>query len=199
MQDAIDLLADVAPTSNEEIGALAELAQQMVYLENEIERDEESLKQKKQNLRMLAERDIPDMMQELNVRSFELTDGSAIEVKPIIQASIPSAGAIERAKEESVRAELVVLQQQCFNWLRDNGGGDLIKSAVEVKFGRGEEQDCKNFTEQLKDNNLNYKQATSVHPQTLNGFMKERIEEGKDVPMELFRVFTGRRANIKKR
>jgi len=90
MQDAIDLLADVAPTSNEEIGALAELAQKMVYLENEIERDEESLKQKKQNLRMLAERDIPDMMQELNVRSFELTDGSAIEVKPIIQASIPS-------------------------------------------------------------------------------------------------------------
>jgi hypothetical protein len=183
MQDAIDLLADVAPASNEEIGALAELAQKMVYLENEIERDEESLKQKKQNLRMLAERDIPDMMQELNVRSFELTDGSAIE----------------RAKEESVRAELVVLQQQCFDWLRDNGGGDLIKSAVEVKFGRGEEQDCKNFTEQLQGNNLNYKQATSVHPQTLNGFMKERIEEGKDVPMELFRVFTGRRANIKKR
>jgi hypothetical protein len=194
----IDLLADVAPASNKEIGALADLAQKMVDLENQIERDEELLKQKKQNLRMLAEHDIPDMMQELNMRSFELTNGFSLEVKPIIQATIPSSGAIERAKEESVRAELIVLQQQCFNWLRENGGADLIKSAVEVKFGRGEEQDCKNFTDQLRDHNLNYKQATAVHPQTLNGFIKERMEAGKDVPMELFRVFTGRRANIKK-
>ena len=194
----IDLLADVAPASNKEIGALADLAQKMVDLENQIERDEELLKQKKQNLRMLAEHDIPDMMQELNMRSFELTNGFSLEVKAIIQATIPSSGAIERAKEESVRAELIVLQQQCFNWLRENGGADLIKSAVEVKFGRGEEQDCKNFTDQLRDHNLNYKQATAVHPQTLNGFIKERMEAGKDVPMELFRVFTGRRANIKK-
>jgi len=197
MSTDIDLLMDVAPASTE-LGAVADMAQRMVNLEAEIERMEELLKQKKQDLKVLAENDLPDLMQELNIRSFELNDGSKVDVKDVIQASIPSQGAIDRAKEESVRTELLLLQQQCFEWLRANGGGDLIKSAVEVQFGRDEDEAANAFTAALRDQHLNYKRATSVHPQTLNSFMKERLTEGRDVPMELFRVYTGRRANIRR-
>ena len=65
----IDLLEDVAPASNE-LGAVADMANQMLELQNEINRLEESLKQKKQDLTKLAEQDLPDLMQELNVRDF---------------------------------------------------------------------------------------------------------------------------------
>ena len=42
-------------------------------------------------------------------------------------------------------------QEQCFDWLRANGGSDLIKSNVEVQFGRDEDQLCNDFTKELQD------------------------------------------------
>ena len=40
-------------------------------------------------------------------------------------------------------------QEQCFDWLRANGGSDLIKSNVEVQFGRDEDQLCNDFTKRV--------------------------------------------------
>jgi hypothetical protein len=37
-----------------------------------------------------------------------------------------------------------------------------------------------------------------VHPSSLNATLKERMGEGKDVPVEMFRVYMGRKANIRR-
>jgi len=198
MSTKIDLLADVEAPPSSELGAVAEMAAKINKLEGEIVSLESSLRQKKQELKVLAEQDLPDLMQELNIRDFTLNDGSKVEVKDVIQASIPSQTAIDRQKDESARAELLVLQQQCFAWLRENGGGDLIKNAVEVQFGRNEDVAADAFVTNLREQRMNYKRATSVHPASLNSFMRERLSDGKEVPMDLFRVYTGRRANIKR-
>jgi len=195
--EKIDLLEDVAPSSNE-IGAVADMAQRMLELENEINRLDELSKQKKQDLKMLAEQDLPDLMQELNIRDFTLSNGAKVSVKDVIVASVPSQGAIEKAKDESKKAELEMLQQQCFDWLRAEGAGDLIKSNVEVQFGRDEDDACTAFAEELRERQIYYKRAVGVHPQTLNSFIKERMSEGKQVPMEMFRIYAGRRANIRR-
>mgnify|MGYP003124452208 CR=1 FL=1 len=97
------------------------------------------------------------------------------------------------------RVELQILQQQCFDWLRANGGGDLIKSNVEVQFGKDEDEACNQFTKRLRDEKLYYKRAVGVHPATLNKYIQERLGEGKDVPLEMFRVYTGRKANIRRK
>lgn len=193
----IDLLEDVAPASNE-LGAIADMAQRMSGLENEINRLQEILKQKKQDLKMLAEQDLPDLMQELNIKNFTLSNGAKVEVKDVIQASIPSQGAIDRAKDEDAKQGLIALQQQCFDWLRENNLGDLIKSNVEVQFGRDEDEACNEFTEELRARKLYYKRAVGVHPQSLNATFRERLSEGKEVPVELFRVFMGRKASIRR-
>ena len=193
--EKIDLLEDVAPSSNE-IGAVADMAQRMLELENEINRLDELSKQKKQDLKMLAEQDLPDLMQELNIRDFTLSNGAKVSVKDVIVASVPSQGAIEKAKDESKKAELAMLQQQCFDWLRAEGAGDLIN--VEVQFGRDEDEACTAFAEELRERQIYYKRAVGVHPQTLNSFIKERMSEGKEVPMEMFRIYAGRRANIRR-
>ena len=141
---SINLLDDVAPASNE-LGAIADMAQQMYDLQTEIIQAEESLKRKKQDLTKLAEQSLPDLMQELNIKDFTLNNGAKIKVEDIVSASIPSAGSIERAKGTE-RIELQVRQDQCFDWLRANNGGDLIKNNVEVQFGREEDNECDNFT-----------------------------------------------------
>jgi hypothetical protein len=93
----IDLLEDVAPSSNE-LGAIADMAQRMLDLEDEINRTEE-LKATEAGSQMLAEQDLPDLMQELNIKDFTLSNGAKVEVercylKPL---SHPQ-GAIDRAK-----------------------------------------------------------------------------------------------------
>lgn len=193
----IDLLEDVAPASNE-LGAIADVAQRMFNLEDEIKQLEEALKQKKQNLKTLAEQDLPDLMQELNIKNFTLSNGAKVEVKDVISASVPSQGAIDRVKDEDEREAMRMLQQQCFGWLRENGLGDLIKSNVEVQFGRNEDDACNEFTEELRERKLYYKRAVGVHPSSLNATFKERMGEGKDVPVEMFRVYMGRKANIRR-
>ncbi len=193
----IDLLEDVAPASNE-LGAIADLAQRMFDLENEINKLDESLKQKKQDLKMLAEQDLPDLMQELNIKNFTLSNGAKVEVKDVIQASVPSQGAIDRIKDEDEKEAMRILQQQCFDWLRDNGLGDLIKSNVEVQFGRNEDDACNAFTKELREKKLYYKRAVGVHPGSVNAILKERLKDGKDIPVELFRVYMGRRAKIRR-
>jgi uncharacterized small protein (DUF1192 family) len=193
----IDLLEDVAPSSNE-IGAVADMAQRVLDLEDEINRLEDALKQKKQDLKVLAEQDLPELMQELNIKDFTLSNGAKVEIKDVIQASVPSQGSIDRAKTEDQRVELQMLQQQCFEWLRAQGAGDIIKSNVEVQFGRNEDDACNAFTDELRERQIYYKRAVGVHPQTLNSFIKERMSEGKEVPMEMFRVYAGRRANIRR-
>ena len=192
----IDLLEDVAPASNE-LGAIAHLAERMSLVEDEINLHESLLKQKKQELKVLAEQDLPNLMQELNIKNFTLSNGAKVEVKDVLTASVPSQGAIDRAKDDA-KQELQILQQQCFKWLRDNKLGDLIKSNVEVQFGRNEDDKCNEFTNELREKKLLYKRAVGVHPQTLNATLKERLSEGKDVPVEMFRVYMGRRANIRR-
>ena len=192
----IDLLDDVAPASNE-IGAVADMASRMLNLQDEINRSEEALKQKKQDLTKLAEQDLPDLMQELNIKNFTLSNGAKVEVNDIISGSVPAAGAIDRAKGDD-KIDLEMRQENCFDWLRANGAGDLIKSNVEVQFGRDEDDACNSFIDELQDRQIYYKRAKAVHPGTLNSFIKERLSEGKEVPHDLFRIYTGRKAKIRR-
>ena len=122
---SINLLDDVAPASNE-LGAIADMAQQMYDLQTEIIQDKESLKQKEQDLKKLAEQNLPDLMQELNIKDFTLNNGAKIKVDDIVSASIPSTGSIERADGHE-RMELEMRQQQCFDWLRSNNAGSMSK------------------------------------------------------------------------
>jgi len=192
----IDLLDDVAPASNE-IGAVADMASRMLNLQEEIIRSEEALKQKKQALTKLAEQDLPDLMMELNIKDFTLSNGAKVEVNDIISGSVPAAGAIDRAKGDD-KIDLEMRQENCFDWLRANGAGDLIKSNVEVQFGRDEDDACNTFIDELQDRHIYYKRAKAVHPGTLNSFIKERLSEGKEVPHDLFRIYTGRKAKIRR-
>ena len=56
---------------------------------------------------------IPTMMTEMNISKFSLSDGAGVEVKPVYGASIP-----------------VAKKEGAYNWLRENGLGDIIKKWV---------------------------------------------------------------------
>ena len=186
----------MAPASNE-LGAIAEAAQRVLILQDEINALREQLKDKEQTLRQLTETEMPDLMQELNVKDFTLTDGSQVKLTDIVNASIPSAGAIERAKGDN-KEELYERQQQCFDWLRSHGGGELIKSNVEVQFGKGEDESCTVFKKELRDKKIFYRDSMGVHPQTLKAFIGECLGRGIKVPNDIFKLYTGQKVQIRR-
>ncbi len=122
---------------------------------------------------------IPTMMQEMNVRTMKLADGSAIEVKPVYGASITEA-----KKEEA------------FKWLRDNDLGNIIKNEVTVSFGRNEDNKAANYANLAQSQGYQPVQKLKVESMTLKALVRERIENGLDMPSELFNVFQGNRTKI---
>jgi|SRR5210317_424516 len=159
--------------------SLADQVDKLSDLENKIKQTEESLKQLKKQADTLSSEVIPTMMTEMNISTMKLADGSAVEVKPVYGASIPAD-----KKEEA------------FNWLRENGLGDLIKNEVTVSFGRNEDNKAADYAVLAQGQGYQPTQKLKVEPMTLKALVRERIEKGDDMPSDLFNVFAGNRTKI---
>jgi len=94
--------------SANEANKLSDQVVKLQRLEEELLAKEEELKELKRKVELVSGEVIPTMMQEMNISTLKLADGTSVEVKPVYGASIPT-----KSKEEA------------FKWLRENGLGDL--------------------------------------------------------------------------
>lgn len=137
----------------------------------------------KEQIRRITEQDLPEAMDEVNMTKFVLDDGTKIEVKPFYAASIP-----EERKDEA------------FDWLKMNDFDGMIKADVLVKFGKDEFEIAQSFLTFIRGFNekaIQPEYKEHVHWQTLRAFVKEQIEGGKPLPLGMFGVFVGRKAELK--
>ena len=186
----INLLEDVAPASNS-LGALTELGQKMYDLEKEIEQIEITLKKKKQEYKIISEEELPDLMSELNSQAFALGNGQGVYLHEFMSHSLPTKTAITRQKDESAKNELMVRRQKCFDWLRDNKADSLIKNTVKVNFDKKEDQKCKEFTKEIAERGIDYSLEETVNSRTLTNHFDTMLKEGKELPTDLFKIYTG--------
>ena len=168
-----------AITQTNEVKALSDQVLNLRNLEDQIKQKETELKKLKKDSEIISGEVIPTMMTEMNISTLKLADGSAVEVKPIYGASITS-----EKKEEA------------FNWLRNNGLGDLIKNEVTVSFGRNEDNKALQYANLAQGQGYQPVQKLKVEPMTLKASVRERVESGQDMPSDLFNVFAGNRTKI---
>ena len=166
-------------TQTNDAASLADQVVKLRDLEDQIKSVEENLKNLKQQQDVLSGEVIPTMMTEMNISTMKLADGSAVEVKPVYGASIS-----------------VARKEEAFNWLRENGLGDLIKNEVTVSFGRNEDNKAAEYAVLAQGQGFQPTQKLKVEPMTLKALVRERIESGKDMPSDLFNVFAGNRTKI---
>ena len=158
------------------------LSDQIVKLQNledEFTQKEKELKELKRRVDLVSGEVIPTMMQEMNISTLKLADGTSVEVKPVYGASI-----------------LVAKREGAFKWLRDNGLGDLIKNEVTVAFGRDEDIKASEYANLAKGQGYEPVQKLKVEPMTLKALVRERLESGQEIPSDLFNLFTGNRTKI---
>lgn len=172
--------AGALTVKDEDLSSVAALAKRAKMLEKEIEEIEFVLKERSEQLRKMQEETLPNMLTELGMKEFTMSDGSKITVKPFYSASI---------KEEN--------RAQAYEWLRDNGYDDIIKNTVSVRFGRGEDQLCETLLNLLREQSYPVEQAQKIEPQTLKAWVREQTERGTAFPTDLFGVFIGQKATIK--
>lgn len=75
------------------------------------------------------------MMTGLGIKKFTLGDGSEITIKDVVQASLPSRGAILKAQGDE-RDALIDRNHRALDWMRANGGEAIIKNNISVDFGK---------------------------------------------------------------
>ena len=111
----------------------------------------------------------------------KLQDGSHLKVSTSYKAHITEAN-----------------KEAAYNWLRNNGLGDIIKNEISVSFGRGEDIKAAHYAELAKGQGLQPTQKLKVEPMNLKALVRERIEAGKDMPTEIFGVFSENKTTIKR-
>ena len=170
-----------AMKKTDNIQSLADQVERLETLQREIDSAEEKLKQKKKNLEHLSGEVIPTMMSEMGLSHLKLMDGSSVDVKPHYSANITVAN-----------------KEAAFNWLRQNGLGDIIKNEISVSFGRNEDNKAADYAELAKSSGFQPTQKMKVEPMTLKALVRERIEAGKEMPTEIFGVFSENKTTIKR-
>ena len=151
-------------------------------LEEQIAASEDHTKTLKEKARELSQGVIPEMMKEMNVTKLKLKDGASIEVTNFYSARITPDK-----------------QELAFNWLRENGLGDIIKNDVTVTFGRGEDNKAMAYATLAKGQGYEPVQKIGVHAQTLKAVVRERTESGQEMPADLFNPFVGNQTKINRR
>ena len=173
--DKIDQLDD------SQLDGVSRLANEAATLEQKLAEQERAMKDTKAALHKITDEQLPEALEEMGLQKFILTDGSEISVKPVYSASIPK----DRREE-------------AFQWLRDHEFGDLVKNNVTVTFGRGEDEDAKEFLNLCGSQGYAPDQLQKVEPMTLKAWLRERVEAGDAVPLDLFGAFISQRATIKR-
>lgn len=178
MVDSYDGLTKKVATPAD-LSTLSQLARDLNEAQLEAARIEEQLKAANAKVTDLAEKQIPDLMDQIGMRTFTTSDGFKVDVRETIRASVPAA------KKEAA-----------MQWLDDNGHSGLIKRSILVAFDRQQEKEARKLEAQLSKKFENVKTDLKVEPSTLRAFIGEQLEKGEAIPLDLFGAWRQRIAKI---
>ena len=165
-----------------DIQTLASFCQELAGIENDIDSLEQQLKAKKEAADKISSEVIPNLLAEQGLSSLKLADGSGVEVRKSYSCTV---------KKDSV--------ESAYNWLRENGLGDLIKNEVAVQFGKGEDNKAEQLLGLAAQEGYEPTQKQKVEPMTLKALFRERIEAGLDMPSDFFHTFVKDQTKISRK
>lgn len=154
------------------LSKVAKVAELQIKLEQSVADLEEKLAEEKKKLDEVRNSRLPAIMTECGLSEFKLTSGRKITVKKIFSGTINDENRLN-----------------AYSWLNANGFGDLIKHKVAVDISRSQEDQLNydKLVEYLEQTGICYEDKESVHPQTLNAFIKEQVTGGNsEFPLPIF-------------
>lgn len=157
-----------------DVNSLSIHVDKLVDLKEQIARSDEHTKNLKTMYDKISSEVIPNILAEQGLQSLKLADGTVLEVNKKYRCTLPK----DPTKKESA-----------YQWLREQGLGDIIKNEVAVIFGRGEDNKAEQMLSLAAKEGYEPVQKSKVEPMTLKALYRERVEAGLDMPSDLFHLF----------
>lgn len=173
--------AEKVQPSADRLAQLSSLASVAVTQQREIDDLEEKLKQAKQRLAGVVEKDIPTLMDEIEMAEYVLSSGERITVHDELRTSISAAN-----------------NDAAMDWLDEAGDGGMIKRTLTISFNRDETAWANKFEADLRRRKkpVRVERKLKVEPPTLKAYIKGALEQGRELPTDLFNIFIQRKAKI---
>ena len=153
--------------SNEGLKSIQGLVKAYLDAQKEVDTATEILSKKTAFLNEIQNKLLPEAMKELNIPDFTYDDGKT-SAKITIQNGLNAS--INKDAKEVV-----------YNWLKQIGEDAIVKSEVSVSFGKTEGQNAEQLVEKLQGIGLPATLTRNIHHLTLNSFVKNMREEGKEI------------------
>jgi len=168
--------------NEDELSTISKLAEEQVRLEEKIKDAEEKVKALKSAHFRVRTESLPEAMKQVGLSEFTLSNGAKITVKDDYNVTISVAN-----------------KPAAFNWLRENGHGDIIKNEVVLSFGMFEDSEKDKAIQIAEESGFTYAAKEAVHAGTLKAWAKAQFElqlnddaetrEKGSIPEELITVF----------
>lgn len=163
---------DQAAVGSDALAVISQLSVDLRIASRDVSEIEDALKAAKELQSQIAEHDLPEAMAAVGMGEVKLSDGTKVTVKDDIYARISAENATE-----------------AHAWLNENGHGNLIKREFKIAFGRDQEEWAEKFETNLTSQEVAYDRKQAVHSSTLKSFVKGQLEEGVEIPEDVFGVF----------
>jgi hypothetical protein len=129
---------------------------------------EEQLADANKELNELQQKTLPDLFMEIGIDEIAVpAEGNMPAFKatcsPFYAAGIP-------VKWDAVK------RQEAFAYLTELGAGDLIKTELNIKFGRDHRNEAVELAKELHDKGLTPDMKEAVHSATLTAWLREMVE-----------------------
>tara|TARA_R100001440_G_scaffold65544_1_gene86421 strand:+ start:715 stop:1284 length:570 start_codon:yes stop_codon:yes gene_type:complete len=160
---------------------LSSLVHQLNQVTKEIKQAEDFLKTLKAQKQNISFEQIPEVMDEMGIDRLDV-DGATVSLKSFVSASIP-----------------MDKKDEAYAWLRENGYDDIIKNDITLSFGRGEDNVAKDLMVDLDQKGFHPESKTHIHSMTLKAFVRDMVEKGVPIDLDLFGAFVARTAVVKRK
>ena len=179
--DYSDYKDDKIPAGANILARIGGIARDQLHAEARVEQLNKELRAAKEALRHISENVMPSIMEEAGQAEDMVVDGMKITINTAIRGSIPKGNEV-----------------QAFSWLEKHGHARIIKRQFTIDFGKDDDKWADKFERDLAQRKkpLNTKRKKTVHPQTLQAFVRGQLEEGTAIPMDTFGVFRQRFAKV---
>lgn len=179
------ILSDAQQTESEipndnALGLVSKLARRQLEFEQDIAAKEKEIEDLTKQWNDIRLKQLPKAMNDAQLSSFKLQDGSEVEVEEKHYASIT---------DDNRNAAL--------QWFRDNGHGGLIKNLLEIQFGKGTEELQKKVSDFLKELKIQFTCKEGIHANTLKSFVTEQMKAKIDLPKDTLGIYSQETAKIK--
>ena len=176
----INLRADApAQVTQTEPEKLSQQIKTLQDIQQEIDNHKAKIKELEDREKHFSQVVIPDMMNAMNLKTMKLKDGSEIEIDNKFYATALA----------SKRAE-------AYQWLRENGLGNIVKNEITVRFGKDEDNKATQYATLAKGQGYEPEQKVAVNAGTLRVALRDLHERGGKIPSEYFSTFAGYQTKI---